>query len=429
MLGTNAFKPREKGKDYLPLPATFSRINRVSKKILAAWIIGLFLLIGFFNPFGLSLHIFPTSSKPNNPPPHPYTSPHVIPTTSKFIFPPIEHSPLLIELGRKKLVKEDRVRDASHPEIDQSFIYSLNKFDDVNPAVQATKERDENAALDLSKAKNMFKNHDKVVYRPKSNKNYPQIVVVTAIDFEKYSLGGLTTLVQNRVDYAHEQNYGVYVRWYQEFLPWLNSFANYDNEEKRKWVRIFCLRAAMFAFPEAKYFWYFDQDGLIMDTSINLKQYVLSDEALGPIMLRDHPVSPKNGIVKTYKSSKPQNARLILIQSADKIETDSFIVKNDPEGKSMIEFWSSELFFQYPNFPYGPDSAITHILQWHPFLLSRSALIPGRTIGGRHSNTQIEDDDHIHYIKGDFAVTWAGCKGEHCEATLSFYNSILNPKP
>lgn len=429
MLGGKTFRPREKRKDYLPLPATFNKIHRLPKKMLAAWAAGIVFLIVIFNPIGMfSWHFFGGSEGPTYPPPHPYTSRQTIPTTSKYIFPPVEHAPLLQELGRKKLVYENRVRDANHPEIDQSVIFSLNKFDDPDQAIQMNKEKDENTALDLSRAKNMFKNHDKVVYKPKNPKNQPEVVIVTAIDFEKYSLGGLTTSVQNRVDYAHEHKYGVYVRWAQEFLPWMNSFANFDKPEKRKWVRIFSVRAAMHAFPEAKYFWYFDEDGLIMNMSIDMKQYVLADEALGPIMLRDHPVAPRNGIVKTYKSSKPQNVRLLLIQSPEKIETTSFIVKNDDIGKSMVEFWANDLYFEYPNFPYGPDSAITHILQWHPFLLSRSALIPGRTIGARHSNTKIEADDHIHYVKGDFTVSWSDCKGDQCEATLSFYNAELNPK-
>ena len=46
-------------------------------------------------------------------------------------------------------------------------------------------------------------------------------MIVTAVDFNKYSLDGLTKIVQNRVDYAHLQNYGVYVRWSEEFYQYL----------------------------------------------------------------------------------------------------------------------------------------------------------------------------------------------------------------
>ncbi|CAH6721840.1 probable alpha-1,6-mannosyltransferase Mnn11p [[Candida] jaroonii] len=420
-----SFKPKEK-KGYLPLPATFNNIQ-LKQRNLSLWIITFIVIILWLNPLGISISLFQKSSSNKYPEPHPFTSPHKVTTTSKYIFPPVEHAPLLKELGRSKLVKESRVRDANHPEIDVSSIVSLNAFDNVDPSIQLSKEKDENAASDLSKAKNTFKNGDKIVYKPKNDKNYPEIVIVTAIDFEKYSLGGLTNIVQNRIDYAHDHNYGVYIRWYEEFLPWINSFSNFDNKQKKKWIRTYCLRAAMFAFPKTKWFWYFDEDGLIMDTSINLKDYVLKDDVLSPIMLREQPINPQNGIIKTYKSSKPGSVKLIITQSNDKIETNSFIIKNDDVGRSILEFWTCDLFFEYPNFPFGPDSALTHILQWHPFLLSKTAIIPARTIAARHSTTPIAEGDHLHYVKGDFTVSWTDCKKEQCEATLAFYNSVLHP--
>lgn len=423
MLGAKTFKPKEKHKGSLPLPATFSQIKSFKYKHHASYIAIVVLLLLWFNPLGFSIH-WSTKTTPNYPPPHPYTSKHVVTTNTRYIFPPIEQAPLLKELGRGKLVKESRVRDASHPEIDASYIYSLNKYDDPNPSAQLAKEKSESASSDLSKAKNVFKNQDKILYKPKSNKNYPEVIIVTAIDFEKYSVEALTTIVQNRIDYAHNHKYGVYIRWYEEFLPWINSFANFDNAEKRKWIRVFCLRAAMFSFPNAKYFWYFDEDGLIMNLNINLEQYVLKEEALAPIMLRDQPINPQTGLIKTYKNNKPSHVKMIFTQSEQKVETDSFIVKNDDSGKALIDFWSTDLYLEYPSFPYGPDSAITHILQWHPFCLSRSTIIPARTIAAKHSSEPVDGTDNLHYVDGDFAVSWAGCTTD-CETILDFYRSKL----
>lgn len=105
-------------------------------------------------------------------------------------------------------------------------------------------------------------------------KNYPEVIVVTAVDFDKYSVDGLAKIVQNRVDYAHFQKYGVYVRWAQEFIPQLNSMVALTDKERSKWVRLFCMRAAMFAFPHAKWFWYLDEDGLIMDMTVNIQKIV-----------------------------------------------------------------------------------------------------------------------------------------------------------
>lgn len=429
MLGANKLKPKYgKLKDFLPLPASFNRIHRFQKQnfaiiavlLIFVWII-LYPLHGFS---GLWSH----KASSRYPKGHPLTSPHVIETPSKYIYPPIEHAPLLKELGIHKLVKESKVRDANFLDIEKTVIRSLNIFDDPNPAQQKIKEDEENSLSDLAKAKNYFKNQDKVVFKPKNPKNYPDVIIVTAVDFERYSLDALTKLVQNRVDYAHKQSYGMYVRWYQEFLPILNSLSYLQTKEKAKWVRLYCLRAAMFAFPEAKWFWYLDQDAFIMDLNINLQEYVLSPEALSPIMLREQSIIPPNGAIKTYKNTRAQLVELLITQSNSKVETTSIILKNSNIGRSILEIWGDKLYLNYPNFPYGPDSALTHILQWHPFILSKTSIIPPRTISAKNGEVDPQDklSENTVYHKGDFVAQWSDC--EHtakCEEQLDKFYAIL----
>lgn len=421
MLGS--FKPKYK-KGGLPLPASFQRMQLQSKNWTWVGVVVFLVWLAYYTLglVSLSKHNF------RYPPAHPLTSPHTIESTSRYIYPPIEHAASLKQLGVHKLIKENRVRDANFPEIEQTIIKSLNVFDDPNPVAQKAKEDEENALLELAKAKNHFKNQDKVVYRPKPGAQYPEVVIVTAVDFEKYSLQGLRKIVQNRVDYAHHHNYGVYVRWYQEFLPILNSLSYLQIKEKAKWVRLYCMRAAMHAFPEAKWFWYLDQDGLIMEMNINLQQYLLDDDVLDPVMLRGQPIIPPSGAIKTYKNSKPSSVRLIVTQLDVKVETTSFIVRNDDIGKSILEFWGDRLYLNYASFPYGPDLGLTHILQWHPFVLLKTSITPARTINAKHPDTK-SVNDKIHYKKGDLAVQWYECTpNNRCEEILDTYDGILNPK-
>lgn len=423
----NKLKPRYGNlNSFLPLPATFNRIRHFQKQNFT--IIAIILIIIWFIifPFGGISNLWRHGASHKYPTGHPLTSPYTIETASKYIYPPIEHAPLLKELGIHKLIKESRVKDKTSLGIERTVIRSLNIFDDPNPIQQKQKEDEENSLSDLANAKNYFKNQDKVVYKPKSNKNYPEVIIVTAIDFEKYSLDSLTKIVQNRVDYAHAQNYGMYVRWYQEFLPILNSLSYLQLKEKAKWVRIYCLRAAMFAFPEAKWFWYLDQDGFVMDLNINLQDYVLSHDSLNPIMLREQPIIPPNGAIKTYKNPNPASIKLIVTQSESKVETSSLILKNDDIGKSIIEIWGDKLYLNYASFPYGPDSALTHILQWHPFVLSKTSIIPARTISAKHSKNKKDDKaDNVHYEKGDFVAQWSECENANaCEDLLDKYYNI-----
>lgn len=399
-----------------------------------SWVRILLILLVFFlflKPFsalswlsGRNSHVY---SRGN-----PFTSKatHVIEKSSKYIYPPIEHAPLLKQLTSQKLVEEIKVRDSNFPEIEKSIIRSFNSKDDPDPVKQKVKEEEENALSDVNRAINAFKNQDKVVFKPKNSKNYPKVIIVTTVDFEKYSVEALTNIVQNRVDYAHEHNYGIYVRWYQEFLPVLNSFSYLKNKDKARWVRLYCLRAAMYAFPEAEWFWFLDEDSLIMNQAINLNQYLLASSALDPAMLKGQPIIPPDGIVKTSKTSKPDSIKLIITQSDNKLETNSFLMKNDNTGKSMVEMWFQSLYFNYGGFPYGPDSAITHILQWHPFVLSRTAIVPARTISAKHSEIELPSSskggDSSHYYDGDFVVEWSDCEDTvKSEVILNKYYSKI----
>lgn len=403
---------------FLPAPATFKRIKAVRAN-KAGILLFVVVVLWLLNPFAMLLRYY--RHAPKYPPSHPFGTPHVVESVLKYIYPAIEDATKLRLLGVKELVLETRVRDPDVPEVERSVLQSLNVLDLADPLQQRAKEEDENLKSDTARVKNNFKNHEKVVFRPKSLKNYPKIVVVSAVDFDKYNMDSLAAIVQNRVNYAHEHNYGLYVRWYQEFAPSMNSFNFLTARERSKWARLFCLRAAMFAFPEAEWFWYLDEDALIMNEKVNLEEYLLDKEVLRRAILREQPVIPPNGLIKTYKNLQPENVKLIFTQLDSKIETNSFLVKNDEIGGAIIEIWHDRLFLNYNNFPFGPDSAITHILQWHPYVLSKTAIVPARTINSLHADHVSEgakNGDHSHYFQGDLVAQWSNCAGSHCEATL-----------
>ncbi|KAG7938062.1 uncharacterized protein OGAPODRAFT_75412 [Ogataea polymorpha] len=336
---------------------------------------------------------------------------HEIIVNSNYIFPPIEHAPLLRELTLDRLFKSK-----VSPDNPQEKLYYYSDDDDLNDLNEIKDKSNSENPLDQSRK--AFKEHGRIVFRPSGGGKSPEIVIVTGVDFEQFEQGHLTKVVQNRVDYAHANGYGVYVRWIQEFIPTLQEFHN-----DRKWAKLFILRAAMHAFPQAKYFWYLDENAYIMRHDIELYSYLLEPISLEPIILRDQPIVPPNGAIKTYKKTKPEDVRFVITQTKDGLNTDSFILKNDIYGKGLLEFWTDPLMRKYPSFVADDKDALMHILQWHPVILSKSAIVPGRTIASLHSSNIAEEaDDTSFYQEDDFVVNFKGCDVHHtCELLLDSY--------
>lgn len=419
MLSGMRFRPKGTGgnsaaKGYLPLPGGFHRIKTVRDNRLVL-VVGVLFLLWWFNP----LQLLQTTPKllPQYPHQHPPGSKQIVGSASPFIYPPIEDADILRKLSINDLIHRVPTEDGQ-----DSVLKSLNFLDDPDPAKQKIKEDNENAASDEARAKNHFKNQEKIVFSPKLSKKYPKIVIVTAVDFEKYSTKSLAKIVQNRVDYAHQHDYGLYVRWYQEFIPELDSLHYLGDKERAKWIRLLCMRAAMFAFPEAEWFWYFDQDGFITNMKVDLYSYLLAPDSLRAASLKEQPIIPPNGLIKTYKNIHPENVDFVFTQSITKVETNSFIVRNTDIGRAAVSSWHAKLYLDYTNFPFGPDSAVTHILQWHPFVLSKTTIVSARTINSFYdekASPENKGTDHMHYYSGDLLAQWSYCStSTECELIL-----------
>ena len=73
----------------------------------------------------------------------------------------------------------------------------------------------------------------------------------------------------------------------------------------------------------------------------------------------------------------------------------------------MIIFFSNIRIF-----PYGPDSALTHILQWHPFILSKTTIVPIKTIAASHKFKDNGLPGNLIYEDGDFVAQWSDCNNQ-----------------
>lgn len=348
------------------------------------------------------------------------TNKKIIEEKNKYIFPLIQEAPILAELGLDKLFKV--LNDNSNRKIYQ---YSPDFFDDITVNNEIGNIIEKNPELKglktYGEAIKHFKNNGHRVYTGKEN---PEVVLVTAINYEDFDASYLVKIIQNRVDYAHHNGYAVYSRWVQEFTP---IFQEHNNDPNG-WSKTFILREAMYAFPNAKWFWYIDEKSMIMRHDISLNNYLLKPKALDPIILRNQPLIPPDSTIKTYEHSTADEVSLILTQNSKSLNTDNFIIKNDLTGRAILELWMDPLFRKYPTFRKDESNALSHILQWHPVMLSKTAIIPPRAIAAIAPEFAALRSTEFLYQDGDLVVSLANCRSsKDCEnAILPYWKKTQN---
>lgn len=240
----------------------------------------------------------------------------------------------------------------------------------------------------------------------------PPVVIVTVFDEKSGNAEAIKNLKENRIQYAKKHGYGTH-------------FASADDYNLKgapsSWSKVPALRHAMTQNPNCKYLWYLDQNALIMEPNLKVEDYMMKPSKLEASMIRDLPVVPPDSIIKTFSHLKAEDVEFVLTQDKDGLSTGSFIIQNGEWAKFFLDTWFGPLYRSY-NFQKAETHALEHIVQWHPTILSKLAIIPQRMMNSYSSSKRGEE-----YKDGDIVVRFAGCttgQGElNCAQEVKRYES------
>ncbi|PNY19939.1 alpha-1,2-galactosyltransferase [Tolypocladium capitatum] len=237
----------------------------------------------------------------------------------------------------------------------------------------------------------------------------PSVVLVTVVDPTTWNNAYLSTIKENREKYAERHGYeAMIVKAY-----------DYDTRgAPQSWAKIMAMRHAVSKYPDCKFIWYLDQDAYIMDPTKSLEEHVLEPKKLESLMIKDYPVVPPDSIIKTFTHLRGQDADFIVSQDKEGLVHKSVIVRNGAWAKYFVETWFDPLYRTY-NFQKAERHALEHIVQWHPTILSKLALVPQREFAA-YSEPDLGDS----YQDGDFVVMFEGCTElgpDSCETESSHY--------
>ncbi|KAI0472387.1 galactosyl transferase GMA12/MNN10 family-domain-containing protein [Xylaria cf. heliscus] len=231
---------------------------------------------------------------------------------------------------------------------------------------------------------------------PRQITGKPPVVVVTVFD-DKYENTAYSKHIQdNRIQYAEKHGYGTFFA----------KTGDYDlSGAPLSWSKVVAMRHAIAKYPNCKYIWYLDQHALIMNPNSRVEEHVMGSQKLEDMMLKDHPVVPPESIIKTFSHLKARDIDFVITQDNGGLATSSFVIRNGEWAKFFLDTWFDPMYRTY-NFQKAETHALEHIVQWHPTILSKLAIVPQRAI-----NAYATADHGAQYRDGDIAVVFAQCSG------------------
>lgn len=202
----------------------------------------------------------------------------------------------------------------------------------------------------------------------------------------------------------------------------------------------------------SSYFYHLSPHALILDPSKSLTSQLLDKHRLQYLMLKDTPVPP-GSVIKTFSQLSPDEVELVFTVDNADLSTGGFVIRQGEFARFFLDVWFDPLYRDY-NFVKAENHALVsgigifvdalsfliglliddmhfsssqdHIIQWHPTILARLALVPQRTINAYSKDSPGAAGDGT-YRDGDFVIRFFGCDNDtkrSCDKEMEpYYNS------
>lgn len=231
---------------------------------------------------------------------------------------------------------------------------------------------------------------------------------------------------------------------YKTFYPNVTTYTHLTEQQPTSWTLIPALRHALTKHPESDYIWSLTPHAVITNLSLSLHDHVFSQ--LPNLMRKDIPVVPPDSVIHTFSHLKPSQVYLILTQDRGNVAPTSFILRNtatvavaagqskDTWSQYFLDAWFDPLYRAYA-FQKAENHALEHIIQWHPTLLAKLAIVEQRVLNsyvpasltqGDVSKAAVADESSAWRV-GDLVVNLKDChstKGRDCTAEMKKHLGI-----
>ncbi|KAJ5545041.1 hypothetical protein N7535_006571 [Penicillium sp. DV-2018c] len=248
------------------------------------------------------------------------------------------------------------------------------------------------------------------------------VVIVTLLDHQRFSEAYLKKIIANREHYANQHGY-------TNFFASVSDYDEAVGDAPKSWAVAPAVRHAMATHPHSAYFFYLAPHAVIMDTTKSLKSHLLGKGRLEELMMEGVPIVPPDSIIKTFSHQREEDVDLIITQDKEDLNPWSFILKSGDFARFFLDIWFDPLFRNY-NFAKAETHGLDHIMQWHPTVLARTALVPQRVLASYSSESPGASSDGT-YKEGDFVIQFRGCDEDNsrdCASEVEPYYKLWERK-
>ncbi|KAL4909052.1 hypothetical protein BDW74DRAFT_174268 [Aspergillus multicolor] len=248
------------------------------------------------------------------------------------------------------------------------------------------------------------------------------VVIVTLLDRALYSDAYIQKIIKNREDYAERHGY-------TNFFANFSDYDSYIGNSPRSWGIVPAIRHAMASHPSATYFFHLDVHALFMNPNESLEARLLNKHQLESLMRRNVPVVAPDSIIKTFSHLRSEDIDLIATNDAEDLATGSFVIRQGDFAHFFLDTWFDPLYRSY-NFAKAETHSFEHIVQWHPTVLARLALVPQRVINSYSKDSPQAAVDGT-YKDGDLIIRFFECDTDpkrNCEKGMDPYYNLWAKK-
>jgi len=105
----------------------------------------------------------------------------------------------------------------------------------------------------------------------------------------------------------------------------------------------------MTTYPTGRYFWYLEQNAIIMNPSLSIEDHIMDPARLSKLALRNQAVVPSSGIIKTFRNVNTKTVGLVMSMDDAGIAPSSMVIRNGPFAKYLLDAWYDPLIRNYWN--------------------------------------------------------------------------------